>query len=279
VPRQTKVDFDVTASGFPAPVLTLSGALPKGLSFTSGAGTATLSGTVNGTGTYPLVVTATSPAGTTHKSYQLRVTGPEVANGVSAQPGNKRATVKWAAPSLRGGLAVTGYVVTPYIGHVRMTPHTFHSTARHQVIGGLSNGHTYTFKVAVVNRLGVGPESLTTSQINSLGLRNVTNQSAPIKIGAPSAPPGVTAQSTPAQPGALVVRFGAAGGNGAPVSGYSAVCTSHNGGVTGFASGNGGARVLVVGGLTTGKTYACAVSATNKRGTGPAGTAPNATAG
>ena len=69
VPRQTKVNANFTATGIPAPRLTLNGTLPKGLTFKSGNGTAKLSGTVNAAGTYPLTLTATSSAGSTHKTY------------------------------------------------------------------------------------------------------------------------------------------------------------------------------------------------------------------
>ena len=184
VPRQTKVHFTFTATGIPAPAWTLTGKLPKGLSFKAGK----LSGTVNAAGLYPLMLTATSPAGTTHKSYTLHVTAPELASNVSAQPGNSQATVKWDPPVVHGGLPVTGYVITPFLGHVVLPAHAFHSTATHQVIGGLQNGHTYAFKVAVMNRLGVGPNSLTRSQIKHFGTGPLTNTSSAIKIGAPTAP-------------------------------------------------------------------------------------------
>ena len=267
VPRQTKVNFSFTATGLPAPQLTLTGTLPKGLVFTPGAGTAKLTGMVNAAGTYPLTLTATSPAGTTHQGYTLRVTAPELASQVLAQPGNAKATVKWNPPVLHGGLPVTGYVITPFLGHVPLPAHAFHSTAKHQVIGGLKNGHTYTFKVAVMNRLGVGPNSLTGSQINALGTGPLTTASPAIKIGAPTAPAAVNV--APNGAGALTVQYSKAGGNGSPVTGYTVVCVSHDGGATRAAQAGAGTSSVVIGSLTPGKTYKCSVTATNKRGTGP----------
>ena len=41
---------------------------------------------------------------------------PGAPSSVSAVPGNGNATVKWIAPTLNGGTAITGYVVTPYLG-------------------------------------------------------------------------------------------------------------------------------------------------------------------
>ena len=243
VPRQTKVHFTFTATGIPAPAWTLKGTLPKGLSFKAGK----LSGTVNAAGSYPLMLTATSPAGTTHKSYTLHVTGPELASNVSAQPGNSQATVKWDPPVLHGELPVTGYVVTPFLGHVVLPAHIFHSTATHQVIGGLQNGHTYAFKVAVMNRLGVGPNSLTGSQIKHFRTGPLTNTSPPIKIGAPTAPAVVNV--APNGAGALTVQYSNADGNGAPVTGYTVVCVSHDGGATRSASADAATLSVVVGAL------------------------------
>jgi len=272
VPRQTKVNFTITGTGIPAPVLTLTGTLPKGIAFTSGTGTAKLIGTVNAAGTYPLTLTATSPAGTTSQNYTLHVTAPELASNVLAQPGNAKATVKWNPPVLHGGLPVTGYVVTPYLGHLALASHMFHSTAKHQLIGGLKNGHMYTFRVAVMNRLGIGPDSLTASQIHALGIGPVTTASPAIKIGAPTAPAAVTVASDPSLPGAVTVQYSKAGGNGSPVTSYTVVCVSNNGGATRTAGADAGTLSVVVEGLTAGKTYTCSVTATSKRGTGPATT-------
>jgi len=255
VPRQTQVKFSFTASGLPAPALTLKGALPTGVTFNSTTGK--LTGIVNAVGTYPLTLTATSLAGTTHRSYRLHVTAPQLASGVAAQPGNQKATVKWTAPAVRDGLPVTGYVVTPYVGHTALRSRTFHSTAKHQAINSLDNGHVYTFKVAAMNRLGTGPSA---------------PASPAIKIGAATAPAVVTATATAIHPGSLLIRFSAASGNGSPVTGYLAVCVSRNGGGARSARGNGDQVSVVVQNVTIGKTYMCTVTATNKRGTGPPAT-------
>ncbi|MGO9874514.1 MAG: fibronectin type III domain-containing protein [Acidimicrobiia bacterium] len=267
VPRKTKVKFPFTAAGLPAPLLTLAGTLPKGLTFAQGMGRAMLTGTVNAAGTYPLILTAKSAAGTTHRSYTLHVTAPELVSDVAAQPGNAKATVGWVPPVLHGGLPVTGYVVTPYIGHDALASHTFHSLTTHERISGLQNGHTYTFKVAVMNRLGTGPDSLTASQINALGIGPLTTASPAIKIGAPTAP--ATVKATTIQPGLLLVRYAAASGNGTPVTSYLAVCVSYDGGSTRSARVNGNTQSVLVANVTIGKTYTCTVTATNKRGTGP----------
>lgn len=73
-------------------------------------------------------------------------------------PGNAQASVTWTAPS-SGGKAITGYVVTPFVGAVAQSPVTFGSTATTQVIGGLTNGTGYRFKVAAINANGTGSTS------------------------------------------------------------------------------------------------------------------------
>jgi hypothetical protein len=68
--------FTVATTGTPAPTITETGKLPKGVKFTShNDGTATLCGTPAkaAAGTYPLTLTATSPAGTTTQAFTLTI--------------------------------------------------------------------------------------------------------------------------------------------------------------------------------------------------------------
>ena len=51
--------------------------------------------------------------------------------------------MSWTAPTTNGS-AITGYVVTPYIGTVAQTPRTFTTTATTQPITGLTNATTNT---------------------------------------------------------------------------------------------------------------------------------------
>jgi hypothetical protein len=64
----------VTTTGYPAPAITETGALPKGLTFTdNGNGTATLAGTAasGSGGSYPITITATSTSGTATQVFTL----------------------------------------------------------------------------------------------------------------------------------------------------------------------------------------------------------------
>ena len=56
-----------------------------------------------------------------------------------------------------GGSPITGYVVTPYIGVVAADVVHVQLDGHHPDVTGLTNGTTYTFKVAAMNAVGTGP--------------------------------------------------------------------------------------------------------------------------
>jgi hypothetical protein len=60
--------FQVTASGYPAPSFSETGALPKGVTFSSSG---LLSGTPASGGTYAITITATNAVGVAHQSFTL----------------------------------------------------------------------------------------------------------------------------------------------------------------------------------------------------------------
>ncbi|HMJ76102.1 MAG TPA: DUF4214 domain-containing protein [Iamia sp.] len=86
-------------------------------------------------------------------------TVPAAPTGASATAGNAQASVSWTAPGSNGGSAITGYVVTPYVGATAQTPVSSAGTGTSKVVTGLTNGTAYTFKVAAVNALGTGTRS------------------------------------------------------------------------------------------------------------------------
>ncbi|MCU1453698.1 MAG: hypothetical protein JWN46_1844 [Acidimicrobiales bacterium] len=94
---------------------------------------------------------------------------PAAPTGVTATAGNATVTVSWTAPLANP--AVSGYVVTPYVGTTAQTPTPFTDPLTSHRISGLTNGTTYTFKVAAKNSVGTGA------------------QSAPSPAVTPSAPP------------------------------------------------------------------------------------------
>ena len=85
---------------------------------------------------------------------------PQAPTGVSASPGNDAANVTWTAPP-SGGSPITSYTVTPYLGGVAQptTVVTGSPPATSAVVGGLTNGATYTFTITAANAIGTSPES------------------------------------------------------------------------------------------------------------------------
>src|SRR5205085_1126800 len=132
----------------------------------------------------------------------------------------------------------------------------FNSTATTQMLGGLTYGTTYTFKIAAKNPTGTGPQSAASN---------------PVTVGAPAAPTAVKAlsSSTTTATGALTVTFANGSNNGSAITSQTATCVSSNGGVTRTGVHNGAtAAPITVTAVTTGKNYTCSVKATNARGAG-----------
>ena len=184
---------------------------------------------------------------------------PSAPRSVSAVPTNHGAKVSWKVPASNGGSAITGYVVTPFLGKTAQPARTFASAKATQVVSGLTNAKAYSFKVAARNATGKGAASAA---------------SGAVIAGAPGRPGQngkTTAQPNGSQlPGQIEVSASPPASNGAVITRYDAKCISSNGG----AGANGvrtkpAVHIVLVSGMTPGKTYRCTMTATNARGTGP----------
>jgi titin len=228
-------------------------------SYNSAATSEVVSGLQNGT-TYTFKVAATNARGTgpqSTPSSPITLGTPTAPRNPSATPGNGSATVHWDPPSSGNGGGVTGYLITPYLAGVAQPVRTYNSTATTQVVTGLTNTKSYTFKIAAKNGNGTGPRSIAT---------------APIIVGAPTAPTGVTAA---AGSGSASVHWTAPSNNGDGISGY--VVIPFRNGVAQAAwnfTGTGTTRTIT--GLDAGQSYTFRVAAKNSRGTGPQSVPSNA---
>ncbi|MBX3283781.1 MAG: fibronectin type III domain-containing protein, partial [Actinobacteria bacterium] len=143
--------------------------------FNSAATTQVITGLTNGV-IYQFRVAGVNDAGVGWSSEPSNTVTPSALPGaptsVQAFAGNTQATVTWLAPASDGGAPITGYVVTPYVGGTAQSPRTFGTTANSQVVTGLTNGTSYTFRVAAINPTGTGtqsdPSNAVTPAVNSV---------------------------------------------------------------------------------------------------------------
>lgn len=125
--------------------------------------------------------------------------------GVSAVRGNALATVTWLAPTNVGTSPLTDYTIQ-YSSNSGATWTTFPdpvSTATAATVTGLTNGTSYIFRVAALNKNGAGPWS---------------TPSAPVIPAGPAFPPAIT--SLTAGNTVLNVAWTTPSGNGLPIIGY-----------------------------------------------------------
>ncbi|MDZ7577799.1 MAG: fibronectin type III domain-containing protein [Candidatus Nanopelagicales bacterium] len=103
--------------------------------------------------------------------YSASATVPGAARSVGGVAGDGRATVSWTAPASTGGSAVTGYRIQRRAGSGSWSTVVGNtgSVARSRVVTGLSNGTSYTFRVAAINSVGVGAFSPASAAVKPVG--------------------------------------------------------------------------------------------------------------
>jgi IPT/TIG domain/Fibronectin type III domain len=148
-------------------------------------------------------------------------TVPGAPTDVVAIAGEASANVYWSPPAFDGGVALTSYSVTPYIGAVAQTPVTVSGSPppANATITGLTDGTAYTFKVAATNSAGTGSSSTPSDPVTPG--RGQYHPLSPVRIldtrdgtgGVPVAPLGANASMN-----AQITGLG-----GVPASGVVAV--------------------------------------------------------
>jgi hypothetical protein len=130
----------------------------------------TIPGLTPGTA-YTFKVQATNPGGAgpaSADSNAVTPTGPVAPlapSGVSARPDSRSAIVSWNVPSDDGSSPITGYKVTPYDGATAGAPVSVGASTTRTVVPGLTNGTSYTFRVAAVNAFGTGAASTASAAV------------------------------------------------------------------------------------------------------------------
>ena len=163
----------------------------------------------------------------------------------SIVPLNGQMLVLFTAPA-DGGSPITGYTAN-CVSSDGGAPGTAGGTSLAITVGGLTNGKTYTCTVSATNGDGTSPDSVA---------------SAPaVPATVPDAPPQPTVLALNA---AIVVSFSVPFDGGSPITGYTATCTSSDGGAPGSAPGS--SSPITVGSLSNGNTYTCTATASNVNG-------------
>jgi len=174
---------------------------------------------------------------------------PWAPNAVTAVAGQGQATVSFGVPFSNGGAGITGYTVTASPGGI-----TASGPGSPLVVGGLTNGRSYSFTVTATNGVGTSSASAPTNVVTPLT--------------APGAPTGVTATSANRQ--ATVSFTAPASDGGAAIGSYTV--TASPGGLTATGAGS----PIAVKGLANGQSYTFTVAATTAFGPGPPSAASNA---
>ena len=187
-------------------------------------------------------------------SSAISIGAPAAPTNAVAQPGDPGgAKLLWVAPTVTNGAALKGYFVIPYLAGVAQTSQaqTLAFPIPNTVFIHLTDGGSYTFRVAAINARGTGPLAAPT---------------APITVGTPSAPTKPTAL-----PGDRSVRLGWARGPGVSAeTGY--IVRGYTGsGVTPSVvhTFNSTAVAATLSGLTNGASYRFTVTGFDTYGPGP----------
>ncbi|HEY7148810.1 MAG TPA: fibronectin type III domain-containing protein [Gaiellaceae bacterium] len=182
---------------------------------------------------------------------------PGAPTGVAGNPRDHAVDLTWTAPTSNGGSVISGYRITPYIGSNAQTPTITDYPVTSATVGGLNNGTAYTFRVAAINGVGIGPDSSASGTIT------------PAQATVPAAPTNVVGSA-----GDTRITLGwtaPSSDGGSPITGYR---------ITPFVGGNAQTPITVgaiptnyvVTGLTNGTAYTFTVAAINTIGLGPPST-------
>ncbi len=179
------------------------------------------------------------------------LTVPNQPTGLSAVSGNAQVSLSWTAPTNNGGATIDYYII------YRNGTDVQHTAGTSVTITGLTNGLTFSFKVAAHNSVGTGNQSTGVT----------ANPNAPLVI--PSIPTGLSATSGNSQ---VTLSWTAPANNGGAAIDYYLIYV------------NGIVRpehytILssTITGLTNGQQFTFTVAAHNSVGVGPQSTSATAT--
>lgn len=237
-------------------------ATPGGAMCTTATTTCQITGLTNGTA-YTFSVVATTLVGDSQPGVSAAVTPrtlPSLPGTPVGTPADGRVALAWTAPASDGGAPVTAYVVQyrrtsspTWLSFVGAdSTQSAQSASPSATVTGLTNGVSYTFRVAATNAAG-------TTEFTAQSVR-VTPRSVP---GAPGRP---TATSTAR--GRVQLRWTAPNNGGSPITDYVVEWRRPGGSWTVFADGVRPSTTATVTGLPAGNRIEFQVKAKSAAGTG-----------
>jgi len=198
-------------------------------------------------------------AGTGTSILQARL-GADKVGTPTATPSSTQISLSWSAPTLNSATISDYEIQQSTDGGSTWSAGIAHtaSVATSRTISGLSNGTSYSYRVAAVTEWGKGPFSELVTAVPA---------STP---GAPTSVTGVRGDAS------VALSWSAPTSNGgATVTDYLVEYAS-GGAYSTFSDGNNSNTSVTVTGLTNGTAYTFRVSAINSAGTGSASTASSA---
>ncbi len=180
-------------------------ATPGDLTCTTATTSCTISGLTNGA-TYNIKVVATNVVGAGAASAAANAVpdvAPAAPTSVQATASPTKLAISWGAPADNGGTSVLGYRATATPGGAFCETTAPTTTCE---ITGLTNGTSYTVKVAARNALGSGLESAASN--------SATPKDVPYSPSAPTANAG---------DGKVTLTWTAPGDGGSPILSYTVV--------------------------------------------------------
>jgi hypothetical protein len=207
---------------------------------------------------YQVRVAPVNAIGQGEESYSDSIPGaiaPGAPTGLSATAGNGTASLSWTAPASDGGGAITGYVVeyTPAGGFAQTSGTGSAGTTftLNSVNSTVTNGVTYSVRVAAANAAGMGPYS------------SAVNVALPTVPGAPTALAGTAGNAQ-----VPLTWTAPASNGGSAITGYVVEWTPSGESAQSVNTGTATASYTKTA-LTNGLAHTFRVAAINSIGTGP----------
>ncbi|MCY7387501.1 MAG: fibronectin type III domain-containing protein [Burkholderiales bacterium] len=168
---------------------------------------------------------------------------------------------------ISGSVSITGITSAAAIS-ITGGEYSINGGAFTSAAGSVINGQPVRIRVTA----SAAPATSTSATLTVGGVNGIFTVTS--GNGAPTAPTAVSASTGYA---AIRVTFGLpTNTGGAAITGYSATCTSSNGGVTASNTATAPATSVQVTGLSIGRIYTCTAAASNSVGTGSASAPSNA---